>query len=260
MFLSRTRREGPECPFGLRGAAGRVTKRRAAAEPRPRSARPRPPPRNASRPGCHSQPRPLLCAAAPPPAGAGRRASSSDRARAGAGPRVPSSSTSPALLCPAQRRCSVTRPCPPCSPPLPAALPPPALSPCCSPRPSCHAPGLCSHPSLHLPTFSRFCLFVPTPHLFQFPISISDSPLISWCLCPPGSLFQYLSAPVHHLSVSLDVSFPISCSLCVSLPALLASLHHHSDSRSVFALRLSLPVFLLAPLSISIPVSPFAVS
>lgn len=210
MFFSRTQREGPVCPFGPRGAAGRVTKRRAAAEPRPRGACPRPPPPNASRPGCRSQPRPPLRAAAPPPAGAGRHASSSDPAQAGAGPRVPSSSTSPALLCPAQRRCSVTRPCPPCSPPLPAALPPPALSPCCSPSPSFHAPGLCSHPSLHLPAFPRLCLFVPTPHLFQFPFSISDSPFISWCPCrgsPYGSLSTRelvpVSVPIHHLSLSL---------------------------------------------------------
>lgn len=228
MFLSRNRREGPLCPLSLCGAARRVTKRRAAAEPRLRCAHPCPPPLPplpsspkppASRLG--TTPSPILLPTPSAPAGRGQQ----PRVLLGPNadfplPRVPSPSallsflSLPSLAVWTQGRCSVTGPA--LLTPLPSLLLSPhnLLSPSrYSPRPICHSSGLYSYPSLHLPAFPRPCLSVipPAPPHTQVLLFISDSPFISCCL--------HLVSPYTSLSTraSLSVSVSISPSLSPSL-------------------------------------------
>lgn len=108
-FLSRTCLEGPVYPFGLRGAAVRVTKHQAAAaaEPRPLARRVpthslllllSPSPEPPSRCGYHSQPHPPPCTSMPLPAGGGSHIPSPDPTQTFLWPRVPSPSVPLAFL------------------------------------------------------------------------------------------------------------------------------------------------------------------
>lgn len=129
-FLSRTCLEGPVYPFGLRGAAVRVTKHRAAAaaEPRPLSKYGEYPPTasfSSSLPPPNPPPgvgithSPILLSAPPCPCrqeeGATYPPQTQRRPSSGPGSLPPQSplpsSSSSALLCLGQGRCSGTRCC-----------------------------------------------------------------------------------------------------------------------------------------------------
>lgn len=197
-------------PFGLRGAAVRVTKHRAAAAAEPRllarsaSTHPQPPSPPLSLP---RTPLPVWVPLTAPSsslhlhAPAGRRREPHTLPRPSADlplAQGPFPLSPPCLPLPPQPYCAWDRggaqgpdaascfPSP--SSPLFLFLNLPSPS-WCSLSPTCHSPGLCPHPCLPLSAFPRLCLFVLPRPLFQVSFSTFNSPFISCCLC--------LVSPVH---------------------------------------------------------------